>query len=435
MTTPILVLDAGHGLHTAGKQTMNGSLGVIKEWTINDAVCRKIQSILSDYNITVYRSDDPTGQADVPLATRVSRSNQYRATLMISIHHNSTPGATGVEVFVHTYGTEEDKKLAQLLAPKLSAKTGLRNRGVKYEKWAVLGCKATAILVEGGFMDTQSDYEVITSEKGQQAYAEAVSETVIEYLGLTKKISMSQSEQEVTTPTHSTMLIRGKEESQPIYSHADATSQVVGQLKKGETKTVFELSKDNHWGRVGENQWIGIDYVELFLAPFLYNPNEHQQKIYSQKTVFELSKDNHWGRVGENQWIGIDYVELFLAPFLYNPNEHQQKIYSHPDATSQVQGELPSNKFTPILEVSANQWGRTAKGWISLAYGGLIETSFLVKCKDNDVNAYSHPDATSQIVTTLPEGVVVTAVELSADGNWALCKSGYWIPLDFVTIL
>ncbi len=388
MTTPILVLDAGHGLHTAGKQTMNGSLGVIKEWTINDAVCRKIQSILSDYNITVYRSDDPTGQADVPLATRVSRSNQYRATLMISIHHNSTPGATGVEVFVHTYGTEEDKKLAQLLAPKLSAKTGLRNRGVKYEKWAVLGCKATAILVEGGFMDTQSDYEVITSEKGQQAYAEAVSETVIEYLGLTKKISMSQSEQEVTTPTHSTMLIRGKEESQPIYSHADATSQVVGQLKKGETKTVFELSKDNHWGRVGENQWIGIDYVELF-----------------------------------------------LAPFLYNPNEHQQKIYSHPDATSQVQGELPSNKFTPILEVSANQWGRTAKGWISLAYGGLIETSFLVKCKDNDVNAYSHPDATSQIVTTLPEGVVVTAVELSADGNWALCKSGYWIPLDFVTIL
>ena len=388
MTTPILVLDAGHGLHTAGKQTMNGSLGVIKEWTINDAVCRKIQSILSDYNITVYRSDDPTGQADVPLATRVSRSNQYRATLMISIHHNSTPGATGVEVFVHTYGTEEDKKLAQLLAPKLSAKTGLRNRGVKYEKWAVLGCKATAILVEGGFMDTQSDYEVITSEKGQQAYAEAVSETVIEYLGLTKKISMSQSEQEVTTPTHSTMLIRGQEESQPIYSHADATSQVVGQLKKGETKTVFELSKDNHWGRVGENQWVGIDYVELF-----------------------------------------------LAPFLYNPNEHQQKIYSHPDATSQVQGELPSNKFTPILEVSANQWGRTAKGWISLAYGGLIETSFLVKCKDNDVNAYSHPDATSKVVTVLKQGVAVTVVDLSADGNWGLCKSGYWIPLDFVAIL
>ena len=28
--TKVLVLDAGHGLNTAGKQTMNGSKGIIK---------------------------------------------------------------------------------------------------------------------------------------------------------------------------------------------------------------------------------------------------------------------------------------------------------------------------------------------------------------------------------------------------------------------
>lgn len=186
----------------------------------------------------------------------------------------------------------------------------------------------------------------------------------------------------------SSMLIRGKEASQPIYSHPDATSQVVEHLKQGE-----------------------------------------------MKTVFELSKDGRWGKIGENQWLGIDYVELFLAPFLYNPNNHKQKIYSHPDATSQVQGDLPSNKFTPILEVSANQWGRTAQGWVSLAYGGLIETSMLVKANKGKVNGYSHPDTTSKIIATLDNDIVVTVIELSADGNWGYCKSGYWIPLEVVTIL
>ena len=38
----VLVLDAGHGLNTSGKQTMNGSRGIVKEWTINSNVCNKI---------------------------------------------------------------------------------------------------------------------------------------------------------------------------------------------------------------------------------------------------------------------------------------------------------------------------------------------------------------------------------------------------------
>ena len=36
-------------------------------------------------------------------------------------------------------------------------------------------------------MTTKKDYEVITSDSGQQAYAEAVSECIISFLGLKKK--------------------------------------------------------------------------------------------------------------------------------------------------------------------------------------------------------------------------------------------------------
>ena len=53
MANKVLVLDAGHATVTAGKQTMNGSRGVVKEWTMNDSVVRKIVSILSDYNVTI----------------------------------------------------------------------------------------------------------------------------------------------------------------------------------------------------------------------------------------------------------------------------------------------------------------------------------------------------------------------------------------------
>lgn len=42
----VVVFDAGHSLVTAGKQTMNGKYGIVKEWEINDKVLRKAKEIL-----------------------------------------------------------------------------------------------------------------------------------------------------------------------------------------------------------------------------------------------------------------------------------------------------------------------------------------------------------------------------------------------------
>ena len=184
----IVVLDAGHGLYTNGKQTMNGSKGVIKEWTLNNNVCNKIQAILSSYDVVIYRTDDITGKTDISLTERVKRCNKYNPDLFVSIHHNATPNATGTEVYYHSKGTQSDKKVANIIAPKLATKTGLKNRGVKQAAFTVLTVKSDAVLVEGGFMDSTKDYDVVVSDKGQQAYAEAVAESVIEYLGLKKKV-------------------------------------------------------------------------------------------------------------------------------------------------------------------------------------------------------------------------------------------------------
>ena len=236
MTTPILVLDAGHGLTTAGKQTMNGRLGIIKEWELNNKVVGYLMEYLSDYVVTIYRTDDPTGKTDVDLLERVKRCNSYAPILFISLHHNAG-GGTGIEVYWHSSGTAEDKKIAGIVAPKLAAATGMRNRGVKQAAFTVLTCKATAILVEGGFMDTQSDYEYICSEVGQRAYAKAVADSVIEYLSLKKKATTSSSN--TTSSTSTAFKVGDKVKVKTAATHY-ATGQSIKSFVKGST---YEVTK------------------------------------------------------------------------------------------------------------------------------------------------------------------------------------------------
>ena len=61
-----LMLDAGHGLTTGGKQTCNGSAGIVKEWTMSNNVCNYIKAILADYDVenlnVVTGSDTLIGQ-------------------------------------------------------------------------------------------------------------------------------------------------------------------------------------------------------------------------------------------------------------------------------------------------------------------------------------------------------------------------------------
>ena len=273
MANKILVLDAGHGLNTAGKRTLNGSRGVVHEWTMNNNVCNKIANILKDYNVTIYRTDDTTGKTDVSLSERVKRCNNYNPHLFVSIHHNavgvsSWSTATGVETYWHTYGTANDKKVATLIQGKLASKTGLRNRGVKQAQFAVLGCKATAILVEGAFMDSSIDYDYITSDKGQQAYAEAVAEGIIEYLGLTKKVVTTTQKPSTTTSssqslTGSNFTVKIKVDSLNIRQSASFDSKVVGTVKKGEVYTIVQVKNGLGLLKSGAG-WIsmGTAYVE-----------------------------------------------------------------------------------------------------------------------------------------------------------------------------
>lgn len=181
-------LDAGHGLNTAGKQTPDG----IKEWTLNDKVRDKIVSMLADYDCEVIHTDNDEGNTDESLSSRLSKYKSAGVKAFVSIHHNahtgSWNGATGVEVYTDKNPTASDTKFANCIYDRLVNYTGLKGRGIKKANFTVINQNTIpAVLVEGGFMDGTSDYKVITSDEGQTAYAKAVAEGLIEFLGLTKK--------------------------------------------------------------------------------------------------------------------------------------------------------------------------------------------------------------------------------------------------------
>lgn len=183
-----IAIDAGHGFNTPGKRTPNG----VREWTLNHAVAIFLENELNNYDVEIIRTDDRTGVIDVDLNERVNRANNFGAEAFVSIHHNAYNGKwgnhTGVEVY-HANPNMKDHELAKVVAPKLAEKTGLKNRGVKFAQFVVLSVKATAILCEGGFMDSNIDNPMITSEKGQKAYAQAVCEGLVQFFGLKKKSS------------------------------------------------------------------------------------------------------------------------------------------------------------------------------------------------------------------------------------------------------
>lgn len=181
-------LDAGHGNFTKGKETPNG----IKEFILNDKVCDKITLILKDYDCEIIRTDNNEGYKDESLSSRLAKYKAEKVDVFVSIHHNAFGdgwnNATGVEIYVDKKATSKDTKLAKCIYNRLVKYTGLKGRGIKKENFYVINQNAIpAVLVEGGFMSNLNDYKVITSEAGQNAYAKAVAEGLIEFLGLKKK--------------------------------------------------------------------------------------------------------------------------------------------------------------------------------------------------------------------------------------------------------
>ena len=225
-----VVLDAGHGGSDPGSYRTFSDLGTLNEKDITLAVTLLIGKKLEknkDFNVIYTRKTDvyPT------LTERTNLTNRSKADLFVSMHCNASKRseAYGTETFVQgpnqnkenlevakaendvIYLDEQDRETfasydpnspESLIALKIQQSKYLESslllggliedsfvnkdkrfsRGVKQQNLHVLRRNATpSVLVEMGFVSNYEDAKYISSQEGQEAIAESVYQSIVNY--------------------------------------------------------------------------------------------------------------------------------------------------------------------------------------------------------------------------------------------------------------
>lgn len=177
-TTPLIVLDAGHGGFNLGAQAKFPYI-TEKKLALSTALQTKKYLEQLGYKVILTRSQD----VFIPLAKRVYIANSRHAEIFVSVHFNSCPtkDISGIEVFYSDSAIEKKKiasrKLAHSLLSSIVARTSAKSRGVKRANFVVTrDTKMPAVLVEGGFMTNTLELNHLR----QQDYLDKISKGIAE---------------------------------------------------------------------------------------------------------------------------------------------------------------------------------------------------------------------------------------------------------------
>lgn len=192
-----LALGAGHGRDTAGKRCLKSlDPNETREWWLNDRICDLIEAELREYEgVSLLRLDDSDdGAEDVALAERVSEANAWGADFYLSIHHNAgVNGGTGggIVAFSHPKAGKDTVEWRNELYEALVERTGLRgNRSKPKAESDLYVLRKTAmpsVLLELGFMDSQTDVPIILTDEYAHECAVAIADVIVRRARLTKR--------------------------------------------------------------------------------------------------------------------------------------------------------------------------------------------------------------------------------------------------------
>ena len=181
------LLDNGHGGLVKGKYTTapskmhkhsNGLL--VEEGLINRAVISILVAKLNRERID-YKLICPENE-DIDLDDRVDRANSTPGKCIFVSQHCNAGGGEGFEVWTSRGLTKSDGfatiffEEVKKTFPDWKMRKDTTDGDVDKEKdlYVLKHTNCPALLLEFGFMDTLSDAELIMSEEGQEAYAEAL---------------------------------------------------------------------------------------------------------------------------------------------------------------------------------------------------------------------------------------------------------------------
>ena len=289
MSKYLVAIDAGHGMHTEGKQSVpmskdlyiDGELArakgkIIKENEWNRGVSEYLSVALKRCGIDTMFTADMTGKKDIPLSTRASKANKAKADILISNHYNAIGSCAkwqtrvkGLLVLRTKNCSEKSIKLGKLAVKHLKKDIdyeysyGLM-RDVDMSGFTLAILRQTnmpAILIEYGFMDYEKEAKVMLDKKHQEKCAEAVAKAVCEYFGVT----YIAEKQETTTKQQYLRVLQDVN----IHSTPDFdASSVCGKAEKGEALTIIKkierTGTDMYYVKAGYYITASPKYVEVF---------------------------------------------------------------------------------------------------------------------------------------------------------------------------
>lgn len=180
-----ILVDAGHNY--AGKDigAENTEFDLKEEeitWQIADKLRENLEDMGYEVIMTREKMTDSIENSSVvgSLQARVDLGHTSLADLFISIHCNAG-GGSGTEVYCFQK-TGYAGRLASLVQRNITDETTLYDRGVKTANFFVIkNTLMPAILIETGFIDSEKDIPVISSDDGQTAIAKAIADAVSQY--------------------------------------------------------------------------------------------------------------------------------------------------------------------------------------------------------------------------------------------------------------
>ena len=197
MSKYLVAIDAGHGMHTAGKRTVKMSKDLyidgklvrkkgltIRENEWNRSVSEYLSAALKRCGIDTMFTADMTGNTDIPLSTRANTANKKGADILISNHYNAIGNCDtwqsrvkGVLVLRTKNASSKSIKLGKLAAKHLEKDIdyeysyGLM-RDVDMSGFTLAILRQTtmpAILIEYGFMDYEKEADYL-SKRHQEGW-------------------------------------------------------------------------------------------------------------------------------------------------------------------------------------------------------------------------------------------------------------------------
>ena len=186
MSKKKICIDPSHGGTDPGAVGQNGA----KEKDIVLQIGLKLRDALQRNGIVVVMTREKDIESGkLVIADRCKIANNAGVDYLVSIHANADSDRDdktgyGTETWAYSK-TSAGYPLAQTVQNELIAATGLSDRGVKFNDWAILkGVKDPAVLVEMAFINNTKEEKLLTDASWQKKVAEAIAKAIVQHCGL-----------------------------------------------------------------------------------------------------------------------------------------------------------------------------------------------------------------------------------------------------------